>query len=106
DLLAEALKQPGACEWAIEHTVSPYTVGPVAVDSVKRALANMNSDELATHLIGGVTRAELMEYADRDLGAHSLTASTTSSSDFILPPLPNHLFTRDSSCWIYNGVSL
>ena len=24
----------------------------------------------------------------------------------MLPPLPNTLFTRDSSCWIYNGVSI
>ena len=106
DLLAEALRQPGAREWAIEHTVSPYTVGPAAVDSVMRALANMDADGLATHLIGGVTRAELMEYADRDLAEHSLTASITRESTFILPPLPNHLFTRDSSCWIYDGVSL
>ena len=106
DLLAEALQQPGAREWAIQHTVSPYTVGPIAVDAVTGALDNMNADELATHLIGGVTRAELMEFADKDLGAHSLTATATPDSDFILPPLPNHLFTRDSSCWIYNGVSL
>src|SRR5690606_6084750 len=106
DLLAEALRQPGAREWVIEHTISPYTVGPAAVDSVTRALENMTPDELAKHLIGGVSRAELMEYASRDLGEHSLTASTTPDSAFILPPLPNHLFTRDSSCWIYNGVSL
>jgi arginine deiminase len=106
ELLTEALEQPGAREWAIQHTVSPYTVGPVAVDAVTDALANMSADELATHLVGGVTRSELMEFADKDLGAHSLTATATPDSDFILPPLPNHLFTRDSSCWIYNGVSL
>src|ERR1700742_1234522 len=41
DLLAEALATPGAREWAIEHTVSPYTVGPSAVDAVKTALDNM-----------------------------------------------------------------
>src|SRR5215468_9884320 len=73
DLLAEALSQPGARKWAIEHTVSPYTVGPAAVDAVIRTLESMDPDALATHLIGGVTRAELMEHADRDLGAHSLT---------------------------------
>ncbi len=106
ELLAEALEQPGAREWAIEHTVSPYTVGPSAVDAVTRALENMDARELAEHLIGGVTRTELMDYADSHLGEHSLTASTTPDPDFILPPLPNHLFTRDSSCWIYGGVSL
>jgi len=106
DLLAEALEQPGAREWAIQHTVSPYTVGPAAVDAVIAALDAMNADELAMHLIGGVTRAELMDFADKDLESHSLAATATPDSDFILPPLPNHLFTRDSSCWIYNGVSL
>src|SRR6185312_13805739 len=106
DLLAQALDQPGAKEWAIEHTVSPYTVGPAAVDAVREALFSMSPEELAIHLIGGVTRAELMEHADSDLELHSLTASTTTDSAFILPPLPNHLFTRDSSCWLYNGVSL
>jgi arginine deiminase len=106
DLLAKALETPGAREWAIEHTVSPYTVGPSAVDAVKEALGNMDAETLATHLIGGVTRAELMEHADSDLALHSLTASTTSDTAFVLPPLPNHLFTRDSSCWLYNGVSL
>ena len=28
------------------------------------------------------------------------------SRRFVLPPLPNTLFMRDSSCWIYNGVSV
>src|SRR5690606_31588861 len=43
ELLAEALEQPAAREWAIEHTVSPYTVGPSAVDAVTRALENMSA---------------------------------------------------------------
>jgi arginine deiminase len=106
DLLAEALSVPGAREWAIEHTVSPYTVGASGVDAVQAALGNMDAETLATHLIGGITRAELREYADQDLDLHSLTASTTPDSSFVLPPLPNHLFTRDSSCWLYGGVSL
>jgi arginine deiminase len=40
-----------------------------------------------------------------DLGS-SLTGQVASDRDFVLPPLPNSLFTRDSSCWIYDGVSL
>ena len=106
ELLAKALETEGAKEWAIAHTVSPYTVGPAAVDAVRQALLAMSPAELAKHLIGGVTRAELMEYTDGDLQAHSLTASASSDAAFILPPLPNHLFTRDSSCWLYDGVSL
>jgi arginine deiminase len=106
ELLAEALTTVEAREWAIEHTVTPYTVGPAAVDAVRDALSNMTPETLAKHLIGGVSRAELMQFSTRDLMLHSLSAATTPDSSFILPPLPNHLFTRDSSCWLYNGVSL
>jgi arginine deiminase len=106
DLLAEALETPGAREWAMSHTVSPYTVGPTAVDAVLAALEKMDADALATHLVGGVTREELREAANGELTKHSLTATTSTEMSFILPPLPNHLFTRDSSCWVYNGVSL
>ena len=122
DLLKEGLAAPGGTEWAIEHTVSPYTVGPAAVDAVRAALATMDPDTLATYLVAGLTRAELIERADSDLAVTMTAASemnprwasqeawratsTTGESPFVLPPLPNHLFTRDSSSWIYGGVSL
>ncbi len=106
DLLSEALETPGAREWVIDHVVSAYTVAPTAVEAVQSTLAAMKSDDLATHLVGGLTRTELLEYSDHEFVAQSLTASTTPPADFVLPPLPNHLFTRDSSCWIYGGVSL
>jgi arginine deiminase len=61
---------------------------------------------LAKHLIGGLTVAE----ADLDLPSDRMTsligAAIDDTSQFVLPPLPNTLFTRDSSCWIYGGVSI
>ena len=69
-------------------------------------LWNMKPDQLAKHLIGGLTVAE----AGIDLGKFSEfslpAAALDDTSAFILPPLPNTLFTRDSSCWIYGGVSI
>ncbi len=38
--------------------------------------------------------------------ARSLKWDTLRADDFVLPPLPNHLFQRDNSCWIYAGVSV
>jgi hypothetical protein len=35
-----------------------------------------------------------------------MVVDTHTANDFIMKPLPNHLFTRDTSCWIYNGVSI
>ena len=107
DLLAEALAaSEEARKRLIEVAVTEYTVGVSLVDEVRSTLGNMKPDELAKHLIGGLTVAE----ADLDLGKFrefSLPAAALDdTSAFILPPLPNTLFTRDSSCWIYGGVSI
>jgi arginine deiminase len=76
------------------------------VDDVRAALAGMAPDVLAKHLIGGLTVAE----SGLDLGqlaGRSLIASAIDDQGiFVLPPVPNTLFMRDSSCWIYGGVSV
>jgi arginine deiminase len=107
DLLSEAL---GASDEGrrrlIEIAASEYTVGPSLVDEIRNALSNLPPDELAKHLIGGLTVAEsgldLSKFREFSLPAAALDDPST----FILPPLPNTLFTRDSSCWIYGGVSI
>ena len=38
--------------------------------------------------------------------ANSLKWDMLGADDFVLAPLPNHLFQRDNSCWIYNGVTM
>ena len=107
DLLAEALaaSEEGRNR-LIELTVSEYTVGPSLVDTLRETLSGYAPDVLARHLIGGLTVAE----ADIDLNKFrefSLPAAALEdTSAFVLPPLPNTLFTRDSSCWIYGGVSI
>jgi arginine deiminase len=107
DLLAEALAASDeGRRRLIEVAASEYTVGVSLVDEVRATLWDMKPDQLARHLIGGLTVAE----ADLDLGnlrGSSLPAAALDdTSMFVLPPLPNTLFTRDSSCWIYGGVSV
>jgi arginine deiminase len=90
----------------IEVAASEYTVGLSLVDEIRAALFGMKPDVLAKHIIGGLTVAE----SGLDVGSHrnhSLPAAALDDeSMFVLPPLPNTLFTRDSSCWIYGGVSI
>jgi arginine deiminase len=107
DLLSEALAASDEGRTRlIEVAVSEYTVGVSLVDDVRATLANLAPDELAKHLIGGLTVAEagidLEKFREFSLPA----AALDDTSAFILPPLPNTLFTRDSSCWIYGGVSI
>jgi arginine deiminase len=107
DLLAEAL---GASDEGrrrlIEVAASEYTVGVSLVDEVRAVLSGMKPDQLATHLIGGLT----VEESGLDVGRFRVASLPAAALDdpsmFVLPPLPNTLFTRDSSCWIYGGVSI
>jgi arginine deiminase len=104
ELLAEALDaNPEARRRLVDRTISAYTVGLAAVDEFQSYLLGMDTASLVSHLIGGLTKDEIeMDWGK--LGARSLLAAKSRPSDFILPPLPNTMFTRDSSCWIFNGV--
>ena len=90
----------------IELAASEYTVGLSLVDEVRATLAAMKPDQLATHLIGGLTVAESGLDLDKFRTQSLPAAALDDESMFVLPPLPNTLFTRDSSCWIYGGVSV
>src|SRR6516164_9247207 len=98
-LLTEALDQPGVRDWVADHILGELEVGIAAADRA-REWAEASDAELVTEfLIGGITRADVAE----DLGLVWESADPTS---MLLPPLPNLLFQRDPSCWIFNGVTL
>lgn len=104
ELLAEALDSSAeAKQHAVERAVTHLSVGPIMVDEIRNELVAWDGAKLATHLIGGLTKEEFVGEAD---DAASLVAATTDRFSFILPPLPNTLFQRDPSAWLYDGVSL
>ena len=103
DLLSETLtSDEEARQNIVEHVVTERTVGASLRDEIRAYLLEMSPDDLATHLIGGL---EWTEMEGLDL-SRSLMAKAGPDTSFVLPPLPNSLFTRDSSSWIYNGVTL
>jgi arginine deiminase len=107
DLLAEALAASDeGRRRLIELTASEYTVGVSLTDEVRAALWGMKPDQLAKHLIGGLTVAESGLDLDTFRASSLPAAALEDTGTFVLPPLPNTLFTRDSSCWIYGGVSV
>jgi arginine deiminase len=100
DLLTETMKDPEARKWLLDRKVTANEQGLVFSQELRAWLNEMDAAELATYLIGGLLVRELPpEFKN----FAKLIAEPT---DFVLVPLPNHLFTRDTSCWIYNGVSL
>jgi arginine deiminase len=107
DLLTETVASSDAArKRLIELVASEYTVGWSLVDEIRAALSELSAEKLSTHLIGGLTVAEAQLDLDHCRKVSPIAAALTDTSQFVLPPLPNTLFTRDSSCWIYGGVSV
>jgi arginine deiminase len=107
ELLAEALSRGEEIRRQVIDRVSAgMSVGISASGAVRTCMMEMEAAQLARHLIGGLTVGELECLYMKGLARSSLTAAVTGPDAFILPPLPNTLFTRDSSSWIYNGVSI
>ena len=100
ELLTQTLDQPEAREWLLSYRVRPEEVTVMFAGPLTDWLSEMPSEELATRLTGGVTVMELPKEIQDAIGR------TLRPTDFILPPLPNQLFTRDTSAWLYGGVSL
>ena len=107
DLLSEALASEEARTRLIELVASEHTVGWSLVDEIRAMLADLKPDDLARHLVGGLTVAEA-DLDPAELAQVSLIGAAMGgdTSTFVLPPLPNTLFTRDSSCWMYGGVTV
>jgi len=102
DLLAETLKIDEARGWLLDHVVLEDDHGPTFAPVLRAYMDDLDGVSLARVLIGGLTQAEL-----EGVGAHnSLGVVTKRPGDLVVPPLPNHLFARDTSCWIYDGVSV
>ena len=107
DLLVEALQGSEAARNQVIHAVAnQVTVGAALAEEIRIMLGALSPDRLATYLIGGLTIGEL-DPDWRRLKSFSLIAAGNDDDNlFVLPPLPNQLFTRDSSAWLFGGVTV
>ncbi|MFI2031253.1 arginine deiminase [Streptomyces buecherae] len=103
DLLAETLAKPAARTLVHDRVFDEREFGPLATDRLRAFFDSLAPDELTTYLIGGITKRELVHRAGN---IPSVRLHAMAPDDFLLAPLPNHLFTRDTSCWVYDGVSV
>ena len=103
DLLAQTLEIPEAREYILERVFDPRWHGPLAAATLRAAMDGLDSPRLASFLVGGITKREITEFGPepKSIAFHSLDPD-----GFVLAPLPNLLYQRDTSCWIYAGVSI
>jgi arginine deiminase len=104
NLLAETVAVPEARAWILDNQVVPNQVGVGLVDEVRSYLDGLTDRELAETLIGGLSTEEFPETVGGDM--LRLVRDAAGVNEYLLPPLPNTLYTRDTTCWIYGGVTL
>jgi len=100
ELLAETLEQPDAREWVLSRRLRPEEATVMFANDLTAWMNEMPADEVATRLTGGVTAQELPD------SVASVVKNALRPTDFVIAPLPNQLFMRDTSAWIYGGVSI
>jgi arginine deiminase len=103
DLLAQTLDVTAARDYILDGVFDSRWHGPLAAEQLRAAVAGLGSPALAGYLVGGITKQEISELAPepKSIAFHSLDPD-----GFVLAPLPNLLYQRDTSCWIYGGVSI
>jgi arginine deiminase len=99
ELLAEVLEQPEARKWVLDQVLNERQVGIYLARARTEWAEQAGPVEVADYLIGGMTKSDLAE-------GEGLTYDAAGRTDMLLPPLPNFIFQRDPSCWIYGGVTL
>ncbi|WP_320668642.1 arginine deiminase [Patulibacter defluvii] len=100
DLLAQALDRPEARALVLDGTLAAADLGPRLGPAVREWLASLPGEDLTRWLIGGIDVADLPFRSD------ALPVRRARSGGFLLDPLPNHMFTRDTSAWIHGGVTI
>jgi arginine deiminase len=103
ELLRTTVEIPEARKYVLDRIFDDRVYGPLAIDALRNCFDAMDVDTLTEHLIGGITKREVM---DRIPEPRSIAFHVLAPDDFVLEPLPNHLYTRDTSAWLYGGVAI
>jgi arginine deiminase len=105
NVLAQTMEIPEAKAWLLDRKITPNEVGLGLVDETRSFLEGIDARLLAEHLIGGLATTDLPD--ELRTGYVSLARDETAGvRDYLMPPLPNTLYTRDTTCWLYGGVTL
>ncbi|SHG02695.1 arginine deiminase [Kaistia soli DSM 19436] len=104
NLLTETLAIPEAKKWILDNQIIPNQVGLGLVDEIRSYLDGLPHRELAETLIGGLSTEEFPDIHGGEM--LKLVREAAGVTEYLLPPLPNTLYTRDTTCWIYGGVTI
>ena len=100
ELLGEAMEDKEARRFVLQRRVTRNTLGPVIGEALYPWLESIPGARLAELLIGGIAVQDVppSEWS-------VMLGEAMGETSFLIPPIPNTLFQRDPSCWIYGGVT-
>ena len=104
DAARETMQSPGARDWLLDRKIEANHVGLGLVDGTRAYL-----ESLAAAAARGVPhRRPGHPRPARGLPQrlHRLARESTGAREYLMPPLPNTLYTRDTTCWLYGGVTM
>ncbi|MFF1357534.1 arginine deiminase [Streptomyces sp. NPDC058297] len=104
ELLTETMTIPEAKAWLLDRKIVANEVGLGLMDDTRAFLDELSPHRLAEYLIGGLATTDLPDEFRSDYVA--LVRESTGVREYLMPPLPNTLYTRDTTCWLYEGVTL
>jgi arginine deiminase len=104
DVLARAMQVGGARDWLLDRKITANQVGLGLVDGTRAFLEDLEPRQLAEYLIGGLATNDLPD--DYRSGYISLARESAGAREYLMPPLPNTLYTRDTTCWLYGGLTM
>lgn len=104
NVLAETMQLPDARQWLLDRKIVANEVGLGLVAETRAYLDSLDARRLAELLIGGMSTRDLPD--DMRSGYLALARESLGVAEYLMPPLPNTLYTRDTTCWIYGGVTL
>jgi arginine deiminase len=104
DVLARTMAIPEARDWLLERKITANQVGIGLIDDTRAFLETLPPRQLAEYLIGGLATTDLPD--DYRSPYVNLARESTGVREYLMPPLPNTLYTRDTTCWLYGGLTL
>lgn len=104
DVLAGTMAVPGAKDWLLERRITANEVGYGLVDETRSYLRSLDDRTLAEHLIGGLATSDLP--GEFRSGFVAFAREATGVREYLMRPLPNTLYTRDTTCWLYGGLTM
>ncbi|MFF2235545.1 arginine deiminase [Streptomyces anulatus] len=104
ELLAATVAEPEARAWLLDRKITANEVGLGLIDDTRAFLETLTPQHLAEYLIGGLATADLPDVFRS--GYVALAREGAGAREYLMPPLPNTLYTRDTTCWLYGGVTL